>query len=116
MKRNSRQTKMVIDIDAVLEFIFAPDERHKSNISLQERYAKLEDVDELMLIEKLKQEEKGGEDSSHEAIRMNLFNMLAENISNLGADYTAPDEDTGMMEALSFNTLVQYGFIKEIEV
>ena len=115
-----------MDIDAVLDFIFSPNEKRTSDINLEEVYGKevydeedgevpVSNNQELSLLQRVRREAKNGEHSQHEAIRLDLFTRLYEAVSDMAVDSgTIIKSDMTFSEEIAYNTLFQYGFLKTV--
>lgn len=122
----SKQNKVILDIDAVLDFIFSPNEKRTTDINLEEVYGKevYEDEDgeetvrnkqDLSLIQKIRRETKNGEHSQHEAIRLDLFSRLYESVGDLDVEGgSVLKSDLNFSEEIAYNTLFHYGFLKTV--
>jgi hypothetical protein len=116
MRNEEQKTKIVIDLDEVMNFIFAPDEKRCSNLELEETYLPLNDsmTGKLELAQRLKRELKNGEHSQHEVIRTNMVNRLLDEVGELEVEDESIIGEYSFGEELAFNTLLNYGFIKVV--
>ena len=107
-----------MDVNAVLDFIFSPDEKKVSDIALTETFRALPKKDSeselspIELIEKIKHESKSGEHTQHEAIRLNLITRLLDDMEEVDADMDETNMTLG--EIVAYNTLFHYGFFKKV--
>lgn len=112
---NQKQKKYFLDIDLVLDFIFSPDEKRSTTISLEE--VSIPDSVEVKsctkISQKTKKEEKKDEHPQHEVIRFELFKMLYDQVSQFDLDNKSiVVDDFNFGDELAYNTLINYGFIK----
>ena len=114
----AKENQVVMDVNAVLDFIFSSNEKKVSDIALTETFKSTPQKDgelgtsPLELIEKVKHETKSGEHAQHEAIRTNLITRLLDDIEEL--DVNMDDSDMTFGEMVAYNTLFHYGFLKEV--
>lgn len=102
-----------------MDFIFNPEEKRNTNVELEETFlpAEKEDGDNnnpMVLVQKIKHEIKEGQHTQHEAIRHNMVNVLLEYISDIEIGNGRLPVDMGFMEEIAYNTMFNYGFLKEI--
>ena len=104
-----------MDLDAILDFVFSPDEQRSVDVQLEERYVPVEDDDDehpsLGLIEKYRKELKSGEHEQHEAVRLNLITRLLDSVEQLDPTVSPDQQDSTLGEVVAYNTLIQYGFL-----
>ena len=113
-----KQTKVVMDIDAILDFIFSPDEKRNSDIGLEETLIPdgSDNIkqSQMVLARRVKNETKSGEHSQHEAIRLDLMQRLLDLVNELEVEDGQIVSNLTFGEAIAFNTLFNYGFLKEL--
>lgn len=100
-----------------MDFIFSPDEKRSTDISLEEVFLpnNEEDVSNTKLSQRIKREEKKGEHPQHEIIRYDLFKMLYDQISQFDFNNNSVVvDDFNFGDEVAYNTLINYGFIKII--
>lgn len=104
-----------MDLDAIMEFIFAPEEKRSSDVQLEETFLP-EDEDnpssKLQLMQRIRHESKNGEHAQHEAIRVQMISRLLDAVDELDIDGESIVGDCNFGEEVSFNTLFNYGFLK----
>jgi hypothetical protein len=107
---------VIIDVDAIMDFIFAPDEKRTTDVELEETFIPDDNEDaspsSMSLIERIKHESKKGAHEQHEVIRMNFISRLLDEVDELEYDGLSRDSDFG--QVISYNTLFNYGFLKEV--
>ena len=69
---------------------------------------------QMALAKKVKHESKSGEHTQHEAIRLNLMTMLLDSVHDLDVDNGDITDEMTFGQILAYNTLFNYGFLKEI--
>lgn len=116
-----KEGKVVMDIDAILDFVFAPNEKRNTDIELEETFVPGDDEDgeidtssPLRIIQRIKHEVKNGERAQHEAIRVNLISRLLDSVDGLNVESGEVVGDMSFGEEVSYNTLFNYGFLKLI--
>lgn len=101
-----------------MDFIFAPEEKRSTDVELEETFFPLDKEDAapsaMSLAQRIKREVKSGEHSQHEAIRVNLITRLLDTVDELEVDRSGIVGDTTFGEDIAYNTLFNYGFLKEI--
>ena len=107
-----------MDIDAIMDFIFAPDEKRTTDVELEETFVPDEEVkntpSSMALVQRIKHESKSGGHPQHEAIRVNLITRLLDEVSELDSESGDVVGDTSFGETVAYNTLFHYGFLKTI--
>lgn len=103
-----------------MDFIFAPDEKRATDLDLEETFGLYGDEEDneqsqkMTLVQRIKHEYKKGEHSQHEAIRVNLVSRLLDSVDELDAEGENSSTEMTFGEEVAYNTLFNYGFLKEI--
>lgn len=105
-----------MDLDAVLDFIFCPEEKRDVDVNIEETYVNDEnEKDKIILSSKTRRENKTSNHSQHETLRYDLFRRLFDIFDETAwNDETNSPDIESLTEEIGFNTLLQYGFIKKI--
>lgn len=113
-----KQGKVIMDIDAIMDFIFAPDEKRTTDVELEETFSPETGENKipssLALSKRVKRESKSGEHDQHEAIRVNLITRLLDEVDELEVDASGINCETTFGEDVAYNTLFHYGFLKQV--
>lgn len=103
-----------MDLDAIMDFIFAPDEKRVSDVEIEETFIPDDSEDaapsSMLLAQRIKHEAKSGEHTQHEAIRVNFITRLLDEVDELDTDNLEMD----LGEELAYNTLFHYGFLRQV--
>ena len=106
----NKQSKIIMDLDAIMDFIFAPDEKRTSDVEIEEAFIPDENNPSSMLLaQKVKHETKNGEHEQHEAVRANFMLRLLDEIDDVDDEDL---ESLSLGEKIAYNTLFEYGFLK----
>lgn len=114
MRSKKEQGKVIVDIDAVFDFVFSKEERDVDT-NLEESYGIDENTNDMKLISKVKKETKSSDHTQHEMAKYEFIRSLL-----VLFDDVELDENTGtaafatLSQQLAWNTLVTYGFLKTV--
>ena len=114
MRGKKEQGKVIVDLDAVFDFVFSQEERDV-DINLEETYGVDEETKESKLLTKVKRENKSSDHTQHEAIRYEFIRNLLSTFDDIEFD-----EDTHqpflvtLSQEIAWNTLFTYGFLKKV--
>lgn len=106
-----------MDLDAVLDFIFCPEEKRDVDVNIEETYVNdVNDKDKIILASKTRTENKTSNHEQHETVRYDIFRRLLDTLDNIPWDEEEGTPTiTCLTEEISVNTLLQYGFIKMVK-
>ena len=94
-----------------MDFVFDSNEKRLSDIELEETFVPEEGGKEkpsqMTLVQRIKHEVKSGQQTQHEAIRVNFITRMLDSIDEANAEMTLGEE-------IAYNTLFYYGMLKEI--
>lgn len=109
----SDKIKYVLDLDNLSKFIFEDSStKRDSESEISEIYVLDENTNEMVMNSKQLRELKGGDTTPQATIKYDMIKMFIDTM--LGLD-VSEDSMWTFGEALIFNTMADYGFIKEVK-
>jgi len=115
--QNDKKKVVVMDLDAIMEFIFAPEEKRSSEVQLEETFMPLDEANpssKLSLMERVRRERKNDEHDQHEAIRLQFIARLLDAVDQIDVEDGVLGTENEFGEEVAYNTLFNYGFLKAV--
>lgn len=108
MAARSAGQKLIIDLDAVCDFVFSDDGRQTDTV-IEEK------TDSNNTVTKTITESKLTKRDNHEAVRFEIVKRMFDSCAGIGIDENGTPVFEDMDEIACYNTLFQYGFYKTIK-
>lgn len=113
MQGKKESSKVIIDLDALFDFVFAKEDRDVDT-NIEETH-KLDDDNIPILVSKTVRENKSSDHTQHEAIRYEFMRNLINLFDDVELDHeTNRPYIASYSQELALNTLYEYGIIKNI--
>lgn len=107
-KNNERY---VFDINEIVKFIFGEEVERTHDTEITETYLQPENGGPLELNSKVIHEVKGSDNTNKQTIKYDMLKMFIDILD--GIESTSTSMSLG--ETLTFNTMQNYGFIREVK-